>query len=494
MLNKLLSNLQKSNKLLIFFFLVAILMEFVWIFNSDGFYFIDDGCHFNYNRHYLEDLSRTVSSWSRVGRVLLYFPAAQFGLKGVQINAAIIFFITIIISYKILKNAGITYAEWVVPFIAFQPVLFNISFSSLAELPAATLIILSFYFYQRNKDTFAMLCASLTFIFRTEMYFVAVIYLLVYLKQKKYKTLIPFLVGPLFWTLYTIIITGSLHSLLENLFIHTKLPRITQGVKWYHYLVLSPKTYGLFQTLFFITGCIYILFKKELKSFIILMFIVFGGIAGHTLAALDGLNTTCSVGQVRYISIVGPAFAVISVAGMSYFATKINRITRNIFAVIIFIVSLILGPLVTPFHKKYEIDKISEQFAYQIHTQYQGYVIISDLHQIANALDEPSSGGKIYKPLTKKNLEEHQKALIIWESSLDGSPFTQESLTRKDIENLPGVRVIDSINVVINHNYDFPIYHLKERSPEFIQEIFNYYMKEQNCWENIFLKVYLKNS
>lgn len=494
MLNKLLLNLRKSNKLLILFFLVLIIVEIIWIFNSDGFYFIDDGCHFNYNRHYLEDFSRTVSSWSRIGRVLLYFPAAQFGLKGVQINAAIVFFITIIFSYRILKNAGISYAEWIVPFIAFQPVLFNISFSSLAELPAATLIILSFYFHQKSRTNLAMLCASLTFIFRTEMYFVAVIYLLVYLKQKKYKTLIPFFIGPLFWISYTMIITGNLNSLLENLFIHTKLPRITQGIKWYHYLLLAPKTYGIFQTLFFIVGFIYVLFKKELKNFGILILIVFGGIAGHTLAALDGLNTTCSVGQVRYISIVGPALAVVSIVGMSYFATKINRTTRNISAVIIFTISFILGPAVTPFHKKYEIEKISEQFASKMHTQYQGYVIISDLYQIANALDEPSSGGKIYKSLTRKNLTEYHKALIVWESSLDGSPFTQESLTRKDIENLPAVRLVDSINVVINHNYDFPIYPLKEHSPEFIQKILDYFMKEQNCWENIFLRIYIKDS
>ena len=494
MLNLLPLKLKNSNKLLIFFLLSTVFVEIVWILNSDGFYFIDDGCHFNYNRHYLEDLGRTVSSWSRIGRVLLYFPAAQFGLKGVQINAAIVFLITIIISYKILKNAGINHAEWVIPFIAFQPVLFNISFSSLAELPAASLIILSFYFYQKNRDNLAMLCASLTFIFRTEMYFVAGIYLLIYLKQKKYKTLIPFFIGPLFWIIYTLVITGSLHSLFENLFLHTKLPRITQGVKWYHYILLAPKTYGIFQTLFFIIGLIYILFTRELKKFIILLLVVFGGIAGHTLAALDGLNTTCSVGQVRYISIVGPALAIISVLGMSYLATKINRSIRIIFAVIIFTISFIFGPLVTPFHKKYEIEKISDKFANKIHTQYQGYVIISDLYQIANALDEPSSGGKIYKPLTKKNLSDYNKALIIWESSLDGSPFTQESLTRKDIENLPAIRLIDSINVIINHNYDFPIYSLRELSPEFVKEILDYFMKEQNCWENIFIKVYLKDS
>ncbi|MCC7158622.1 MAG: hypothetical protein IT281_03700 [Ignavibacteria bacterium] len=82
-----------------------------------------------------------------MGRVLLFSLPAQFGLKGVQITSALLFIVTIFIAYRILKQKSVKYAEWVIPIIGFQPVLFNVSYTTLAELPAAFLIVLSFYYY-----------------------------------------------------------------------------------------------------------------------------------------------------------------------------------------------------------------------------------------------------------------------------------------------------------------------------------------------------------
>ncbi len=154
------------------FWAALIVVQAIWIFNSDGFYFIDDSSHFNYNRHYFESYDQSIGAWHRMGRVLLFALPAQFGLKGVQIASAFIFLLTVFVSYKILKEKNVPYAEWVIPVMGFQPVLFNISYTTLAELPAAFLIILSFYYYLKDKPKLVLISSSLIFIFRTEYSFV----------------------------------------------------------------------------------------------------------------------------------------------------------------------------------------------------------------------------------------------------------------------------------------------------------------------------------
>ena len=86
------------------FWIIVIIVQTIWIFNSDGYYFIDDACHFNYSRHYFLSFTQSSDAWHRVGRLLLFVIPAQFGLKGVQIASSILFLITIYFAYKILKQ------------------------------------------------------------------------------------------------------------------------------------------------------------------------------------------------------------------------------------------------------------------------------------------------------------------------------------------------------------------------------------------------------
>ena len=75
------SNVGKEKSFSLFFilFVIVLVVQLFWIFNSDGFYMMDDGAHFNFNRHFLENPSECISFWHRIGRVLLYFIPARFG-------------------------------------------------------------------------------------------------------------------------------------------------------------------------------------------------------------------------------------------------------------------------------------------------------------------------------------------------------------------------------------------------------------------------------
>ncbi|HMS64421.1 MAG TPA: hypothetical protein PKD83_04105, partial [Ignavibacteria bacterium] len=284
------------------FWILLIIVQIIWIKNSDGFYFIDDSCHFNFNRHYIDSYLLSTDAWHRMGRVLLFALPAQFGLTGVQIASSLIFLITIYYAKKILEFKNVKYSEWIIPVIGFQPVLFNISYTSLAELPAAFLIVLSFYFYIKDKPAAAMIASSLIFTFRTEYFYAAGLFFLIYAYRKNFKILPLIFTGPALWYVYTTLITKNPMKFFYEILLHTKLLKIDTGIDWYYYFLHSFKIFGLIQILFFIYALIILIFRKQVKEYFLILLIVFSGISIHTLLALKGLNLTCSIGQLRYVA------------------------------------------------------------------------------------------------------------------------------------------------------------------------------------------------
>lgn len=490
------NDLKTENKTRFYVFLLtAIIIQAIWIIKSDGFYYIDDSCHFNYNVHFLSTIEYSVGFWHRLGRVLLFFLPSQLGLKGVQIASSVIFTLTYLLSYKILKLKGVKYAEWIIPVIAFQPVLFNISYTSLAELPAGFLFILSYYYYLKDKPYATMIAASSIFLFRTELYFIAGIYFLIYLFRKKYFVLPFIIIGPLFWFIVSYFVAKEIDSFLHNITIHGRLPRITEGVQWYHYFLKSPKIFGIFQTAGFIAG-LWIIFRKKLvKDYYIPLIFVFGGILINTLLALEGFNISCSTGQLRYVATVGPAAGLIAVLGFENFfgRYKDKKNIHTALSVIVIFMMFITGPFSTPFHKKYEIERFAEKIAELQKEQYPDYVVISAIHQIANAMGEPAPGGKKFLTMSRNNIEFIDKAIIVWEKYLETSPFGGEPVLLKYIESQPNIRLLDSVNTLTIRDDDTPMFKIFSGHIGWLDNIIQYFISEQNTWEHLVVKIYIKD-
>lgn len=468
-------------------------MQAVWIFNSNGFYFIDDGCHFNYNRHFFSSYYASLGFWHRLGRVWLFTIPAQFGLKGVQIFSAILFLVTIYFSYKILKLKNVPFAEWIVPIIGFQPVLFNISYTVLAELPAAFLIVLSFYFYLMDKPVLTMLASSVIFMFRTEYYFVAGLFFLIYMFRRKWKVLPLILIGPLVWFIVSWAIQNDWWRFFYDMAMHSRLPRITEGVDWYYYLYHSPEVFGFVQCLFFIIGAALVFYKKEVSDYGLVLLIVFGGIFIQTMFALKELNLTCSIGQLRYIAVVGPMFGIISAAGLGYFFDVLGKWFIRLPVMIILLgIMFILGPYATPYHNKYRIEEESENIAKLHDNKYNDYVVLSNLYQVANAMDEPVEGGHKFEQLTMSNLDKNPKAIIVWSRELEGSPFVPETVTLDKLEKRNDVKLLFTITEKVNRNGDIPIYKYYDWNDKFRRDLIEYLVFDQYSWENFQIKVFVK--
>jgi hypothetical protein len=483
----------KKNYNPIFFFGLLIIVQAVWILNSDGFYFIDDSCHFNYNRHFFSSYFASLGSWHRLGRVWLYTLPAQFGLKGVQIFASLIFLITIYFSYRILKFKNIPSSEWIVPVIGFQPVLFNISYSVLAELPAAFLIVLSLYLYLKEKPVGVMVVSSLIFMFRTEYYYAAGLFFLIYLFRKEWKALAFVLTGPVVWFLVSWVIQSDWWLFFYDLQMHARLPRITEGVDWYHYLYHSPAVFGFVQCLFFTIAIIILLIKKKISEYGLILIIIFLGILMQTMFAVKGMELSCSIGQLRYIAVLGPLVGIVSLVGLGQFYSVLKKwFFRLPFMILFFAVMFILGPYATPFHKKLELEKDCENISKLHDEKFKDYEVLSNLHQLANAMDEADIGGVKFQKLTIDNLNRYDKALIVWSRELEGSPFTEGNVTFDMLVKRNDIKLLETLSGRVNRNDDIPIYKHYDWNNKFRRDLIEYLVTDQYTWEDYQLKVFVK--
>ena len=471
-----------------------IIVQAVWIMNSNGFYFIDDSCHFNYNRHFFSSYYASLGSWHRLGRVWLYTLPAQFGLKGTQIFASLIFLFTIYFAYKILKYKNVPYAEWIVPIIGFQPVLFNISYSVLAELPAAFLIVLSYYLYLKDRYKAVMVFSSLIFMFRTEYYYVAGLFLLIYLFRKRWISILLFLIGPLVWFLVSWIIQGDWWRFFYDMAMHARLPRITEGIDWYYYFYHMPAVYGFVQCLFFAAAIVWLIVKKKIGDYGFILLIFFIGVFIQTMFALKGLDLSCSIGQLRYIAVVGPMFGIVSAAGLGYFYKALKwRSFRYPVQIIFLAVMFVLGPYAVPFHKEYALEKECDKIAKLHEEKYKDYIVVSNLFQLANSMDEADIGGKMFQHLTKSNLEKYNKELIVWSRELEGSPFVDETVTLDKLKQYPNVKLLSTITERVNRNSDIPIYKYYDWNKKFRRDLIEYLTYDQYSWEDFQIKIFVKD-
>ena len=128
---------------------ILVTLQIYLITSSEGFHKIDEGAHFINNVTAFRDPSNSIGAWQRFGRVWLYAVPAQFGHKTVQVFASLLFLLSIFIAYKVVETEHIPGKEWIVVLVGFQPIFLDISYTCFAELPAALLLVLSYYLYKK---------------------------------------------------------------------------------------------------------------------------------------------------------------------------------------------------------------------------------------------------------------------------------------------------------------------------------------------------------
>jgi uncharacterized membrane protein len=157
------TNFRRRPELVLFGLLIIFLGTLIW--QSDGFYRFDEGAHFVFDASALQRPTVSLGVWQRFGGVWLFTVPAQFGHKAVKVFASVLFLLAIFLTYKVAEIEEIPGRHWVIVLAGFQPVFLDIGYTCMAELPAALLLILSYYLFKKSNWKLSLLTRHSCFFF-----------------------------------------------------------------------------------------------------------------------------------------------------------------------------------------------------------------------------------------------------------------------------------------------------------------------------------------
>jgi hypothetical protein len=428
--------------------LVLLVFQTYLVSSSGGFYYIDEGAHFMDDFSALRHPSVSIGVWQRFGSVWMFTLPAQFGHVAIKVFASLLFLLTIFVAFKVAELERLPYKEWIVVLAGFQPVFLDISFTCLAELPAALFLVLAYYLYKKSLWRVSLCIASMVFLFRYEMSFLAILLFFIALRQRKYFALPYVLVGPAVWFVSSWIWTGDPTSLVREFVKFGSIPKFVEGPSWYHYLKHSFDIFGTIQVLLAVTSLLFALFRRKLRLAIPIL-IVLWCIVFNTLASVKGLNWTASVGDFRYLTTVAPFVGLLSLDGLSEAMASLRKVpfSKYIPPIIALImvyeaVSVVRPHHITPFENgvmvltrraaadSTNIPILSNHWASR-------FAVMNDRHQINRIV-----------VLTKEAYLGNSREYILWDSQIANSIFSQQALTFEGVKKDPDVKLVESIDLI----------------------------------------------
>jgi hypothetical protein len=429
--------------LLIFFLAVVAAIESVWILKSNGFYYIDECAHFLFSRFALQTYQTTAQIWHRPLPRWLFALPAQFGHTATMFFALALYLCLLVITYRIAVLKGIKHAEWIVLLTGLQPVLFNVSYSCLTEMPTAFVIALSYLFYLKSKHGWSLAIASMAFLSRSEMYAFAVLMFLIYLHRREWKILPLVLVGPLLWIGAATIINGDITALFRDWINFSKIGKFVPGVSVAHYMINLYATFGIVQLIFFIAGIAFIAKAKRNKEFFIPYATLGMAIVIYTLTGADVFHWTGSIGELRYMAVVGPFFAIVSVYGLSEILERLKSARTTLAISLIVLAAVALNCTLTTQPRRWPLyEQIVIDITKSARAQYPQLTLLSNNCAAAYTVDVPPSGGPHLARFDKRMLAQYPECLILWDPYSSYSIYSQTELTKEMMLADTTVRVL----------------------------------------------------
>jgi hypothetical protein len=436
--------MRSRNPFLIFSFVVVGVIESVWILLSDGFYRVDECAHFLYSRFVLQSLPITVQTWHRPGRLWLFALPAQFGHLFTMFFCLALFLCLLYVTYRIAKLKDIKHAEWVVLLVGLQPILFDISYACLNEAPTALVIMLSYWFHLRKKFGWSLAIASVVFLFRFEMYSFALLLFFVYLWKREWKILPLILLGPLLWIGYSTIVSGDVMTFFREWSRFSHLGKFIPGVPITHYIENLQTIFGFGQVILFAVGVVFITRAKRNADYGIIYCTIAINLIINTLTGAEAFHWTGSIGELRYASVVGPFWGIVSVYGLSEILERIKTVSGKL-ALSIFVLSAVVFNCILTTHPRRwsNYDRVTMNMTEAARTHYPHLTLLSNDCVAAYVMDVSPAGGQHYAQLNKSMLKKYPECIILWDPFSANSLFFQTELTKEKMLQDITVRVLE---------------------------------------------------
>lgn len=427
-----------------FFLGVVAVIESVWILRSQGFFPVDECAHYLYSRFVLTALPFTVETWNRPGLLWLFALPAQLGHTCTMFFALLVYVALLLVTYRIAVLMNIRHAAWVILLTGLQPALFDISYACLAEMPAALVLALSLLYHLKGRHGTSLALASAVFLFRFEMYGFALLLFLLALRRKERRILPLVLIGPAIWIGSSALISGNVMTFFTEWSNFSQLGKYVPGIPVMYYAENLHRIFGIAQVLLFAGAVVLIFRRRNVSDFGLLFFLVAMNIAVNTAAGAEYFHWTGSIGEFRYVAVVGPFVALVSVFGFSEALEALGTGGQKlVFSLAVFTLVVFNCTLATHPRAWENYEKIVLEITRAAHGEYPDLTLLSNNSLAAFALDAAPSGGPHYEKLDARKLAQYTRCLVLWDPYSSNPRFFQTGLTAETLLRDSSLTVVE---------------------------------------------------
>ncbi len=195
-----------------YFWLVIPVLAIVYFLSSKyspGFYQDDEIGHFINMKEFWNDPFVILGNWPKPGYKVFMVVPSLFGYQTVIFFNALIASFTVYLTYRMLKLYGLSYAFFGALLLAVQPLFFDLSFRSYAEIFTAMLLVIMVIFYKKENYMLAALTCGYVFTVRQEAALLGIIMAVMLLMKRKYVPILLLGFFPLLFDFFGYLKSGS---------------------------------------------------------------------------------------------------------------------------------------------------------------------------------------------------------------------------------------------------------------------------------------------
>ncbi|MDQ3021122.1 MAG: hypothetical protein M3R36_11215 [Bacteroidota bacterium] len=430
---------------------------------STGFYQDDEiGQYINMIQFWTDPFAILGNSPKPGYKIFMVVPS-MFGYETVLAFNSIIASLTVYFTYILLKVYKIKYAFFGALMLSVQPLFFDLSFRSYAEIFTSLLLLFVLTLYKKENYFWAGLLCGYIFTVRQEIALLIIIFTFLFYKKKNYSAIIALAVFPVIYDLLGFLKTGDILFVLTEMKSIADYSYKSRGIS--HYFIVYIFIVGPVTLLLFLCGFFGFLsdtnkFKQYVNQYAI-FYIVFISIFAVQLLTMfkDGANP----GNWRYLLHISPIAAVFATIGL-------NNLSRQEFRKISYILIGILAFITLVF-----FSKTTDGFILLDVSDYTKFIIIViSLVLIALIKKEPS---KDY--LNKISTALLLLAIINLFISFNPKKLSPENIALKETSEFINTLNINGKEIYYNHTF-VPFYNDKyyRESPQNFKRLISENLKE----------------
>ncbi|WP_346855343.1 hypothetical protein [uncultured Draconibacterium sp.] len=323
---------RREKSLLYIFFLVLAVLQLTLVFlNEKTFGGADSISHFHISRYAFKYPHLFLDLWGKPVYTTLLSVFAIGGFKTAQFFNVVVAIFSLFLVYKIVKQNNSKAALPATVMAAFAPIYFSLTTSCLTEVLFGFVLVVSVYFFLRNKYILSAVILSFIPYVRSEGIVFLPVFAVAYILSRSYRSVLFLAFGTVFYSLVGFFAFGDILWLI-NRFPYPTGDSVYGSGSLFHFVKKSNVIFGIPFIAALVLGLfaeLSDLFKKfSLTSPKTIRFILIAGswltyFAAHSYVWWQGRGG--SLGLIRVIGGVIPLAAITAAIGISFIYEKIGN-------------------------------------------------------------------------------------------------------------------------------------------------------------------------